>query len=296
MGKETQTSTIEVPRDFSLQRVIESHGWSALAPFSAVNEPPALTFTFLAEWADRPVTVTVSEAPSKSSISFVCESAENGTTGQLRRTVGRVLRLDTDLEGLRSAVWESGDLRWIADTGSGRLLRSPSVFEDIVKTMCTTNCSWSLTKLMVSRLVEEFGEESPSGNKAFPTPEAMASKGPDFYRTTIRAGYRSEYLHEFAENVAAGKIDPESWLDSPLSTDELTKELLSVKGVGKYAAESVLKLLGRYDTLALDSFLRSEFYKRHNDGEKCPDSVIEKHYEPFGEWKGLVMWFDMCGE
>lgn len=296
MEKDTGDHAIDVPGDFSLRRVIESHGWSALAPFSAENTATALTFTCIAEGADAPVTVTVSEVSPNGPIAFAFDPADSGNPRDLRRTVGRVLRLDTDLEAFHSVVGESEDLRWIADTGSGRLLRSPTVFEDIVKTICTTNCSWSLTKSMVSRLVEEFGEQSPSGLKAFPTPEAMASKGPEFYRTTIRAGYRSEYLHEFAEKVAEGRIDPEAWLDSPLPTDELTKELLSVKGVGKYAAESILKLLGRYDTLALDSFLRSEFYKKHNDGENCPDSVIEAHYEPFGEWRGLVMWFDMCGE
>src|SRR5207245_2481087 len=106
---------------------------------------------------------------------------------------------------------------WVIEKGAGRMLRSPTVFEDLVKTICTTNCSWGLTKNMVTNLVQKLGSKSeppPSGggtdaasvapsfyaNKhAFPTPEAMASVGTEFYRDEIRAGYRSPYFVELAE-------------------------------------------------------------------------------------------------
>jgi 3-methyladenine DNA glycosylase/8-oxoguanine DNA glycosylase len=78
-----------------------------------------------------------------------------------------------------------------------------------------------------------------------------------------------------------------------LPTDELKKEMKKVKGVGDYAAENLLKLLGRYDGLALDSWLRSQFYKIHNNEKVCSDHKIERHYERFGSWRGLVMWCDM---
>ena len=33
--------------------------------------------------------------------------------------------------------------------------------------------------------------------------------------------------------------------------------------------------------------------KNHNGEKKCDDKKIEKHYERFGEWRGLVIWCDM---
>ncbi len=174
---------------------------------------------------------------------------------------------------------------------------------------------------MVSNLVERLGAEPPAsaggtsggtlvvassheltvesmppanaGGSAFPTPAAMAAMSEDFYRTEIRAGYRSPYFVELAEAVAVGKIDPETWLTSDLPTAELKNEMKRVKGVGDYAAENLLKLVGRYDGLALDSWLRSQFYKNHNKDKKCTDKKIEKHYNKFGEWRGLVIWCDM---
>jgi N-glycosylase/DNA lyase len=184
-------------------------------------------------------------------------------------------------------------LAWVAGLNGGRLLRSPTVFEDLVKTLCTTNCSWALTKSMVKNLVEKLGDAAADGRRAFPTPEAMAGVSERFYRDEIRAGYRSPYFAELAEKVAGGQLNPEKWLASDLPTRELKKEMKSVKGVGDYAAENLLKLVGCYDGLALDSFLRGEFYKKHNGEQICADQEIELFYEKFGHWRGLAIWCDM---
>ena len=66
-----------------------------------------------------------------------------------------------------------------------------------------------------------------------------------------------------------------------------------IKGVGDYAAENLLKLVGHYDGLALDSWVRAQFYKKHNDGKICADKDIEIFYERFGSWRGLVVWCDV---
>ena len=46
------------------------------------------------------------------------------------------------------------------------MIRSPSVFEEVVKTICTTNCTWSATVRMVSSLVQNLGEPAPSRGRA----------------------------------------------------------------------------------------------------------------------------------
>jgi 3-methyladenine DNA glycosylase/8-oxoguanine DNA glycosylase len=212
---------------------------------------------------------------------------------KLIRDVRHILRLDDPLEEFYRITDIEERLWWVSASKAGRLLRSPTVFEDMVKTLCTTNCSWSLTKSMVTNLVETLGESGSGGVKAFPTPEALASVSENFYRDEIRSGYRSPYFLELAEAVAGGKIDPESWLTTDLPSDELKKEIKRVKGFGEYAADNLLKLLGRYDGLALDSWLRSQFYKKHNRERVCTDKKIERHYKKFGAWKGLAIWCDM---
>jgi N-glycosylase/DNA lyase len=173
------------------------------------------------------------------------------------------------------------------------MLRAPSVFEDIVKMICTTNCSWALTETMVGNLVGEFGRPFNNSLKSFPIPETMAGTTEQFLRKNVRAGYRSPFLLEFAENVANGKIDIESWRYSELPTDILFKNLRSIKGVGEYSAANILKLLGRYDYLGLDSWVRSKYYELYHSCRKVTDRTIEQRYKPYGKWRGIFFWMEM---
>jgi N-glycosylase/DNA lyase len=207
--------------------------------------------------------------------------------------VRHMLRLDDNITAFYRLLVADNDFNWIPTQGAGRLLRSPTVFEDLVKMICTTNCSWALTQKMVTGLVENLGRESSNGDRTFPTPEAMALMPLKFYVNEVRAGYRSEYLKLLADRVASRELDVEAWLTSPLSTAELMQELRGVKGVGPYAAENLLKLLGRYDGLALDSWTRAKFFSVRNNGRKTTDKKIARYYSRFKEWRGLALWCDM---
>ena len=112
----------------------------------------------------------------------------------------------------------------------------------------------------------------------------------------VRAGYRGAYLHELATRIAEGVVDVESWLESDLPTSALYKQIRGLKGFGDYAASSVLRLLGRHDYLGIDSVARAMFRQKHANGETFSDAAIHAHYDPFGEWRGLVMWMDVIAE
>jgi N-glycosylase/DNA lyase len=204
-----------------------------------------------------------------------------------------MLRLDDDMAGFYGLMAREDEFAWVPTQGAGRLLRSPTVFEDLVKMICTTNCSWALTERMVTGLVQNLGRESNDGRRTFPTPEAMALMPLKFFTNEVRAGYRAPYFKELADRVASGSLDVEQWLHSPLSTAELIKEMRGVKGVGPYAAENLLKLLGRYDGLALDSWTRAKFFVVRNNGRKATDKKIARYYSRFNEWRGLVLWCDV---
>lgn len=285
--------SFDAPENFSFKATVYSHGWSQLAPFNLDTESWKLDFVFDFETERKPISAVIFENEGKIFIEAKTESLNKKTSEKIIRDARHILRFDDEFEDFYKHTNSRKHLKWIAEKKAGRLLRSPTVFEDLVKTVCTTNCSWAMTKKMVSNLVEKLGETSESGEKAFPTAAAMAKMPAQFYRDEIRAGYRSPYFAELAEKVAAGIINPESWLDSKLSVKELKKEMKSIKGVGDYAAENLLKLVGRYDGLALDSWLRSQFYKKHNGAQICDDKSIEKHYENYGSWRGLAIWLDM---
>jgi 3-methyladenine DNA glycosylase/8-oxoguanine DNA glycosylase len=281
---------IETPPNFSFRHTVYSHGWSELLPFQLDDVNWRLRYVFSGPNSTKPVAATVYEHNGGLEIDL---SSTRHDAKKVIRDVRHILRLDDPLEDFYGLTDCEARLKWVSTSNAGRLLRSPTVFEDLVKTLCTTNCSWALTKNMVRNLVDLLGASGVGGCRAFPTAEALASVSEKFYRNEIRAGYRSPYFVEVAEAVASGTVDPELWLTTELPTAELKKEIKSIKGFGDYAAENLLKLLGRYDGLALDSWLRSQFYKKHNREKVCPDKKIERHYKKFGPWKGLAIWCDM---
>ncbi|HZZ85056.1 MAG TPA: Fe-S cluster assembly protein HesB [Anaeromyxobacteraceae bacterium] len=188
------------------------------------------------------------------------------------------------------------DLLWAAERGAGRMLRSPTVFEDAVKTLCTTNCSWALTRAMTSKLVSELGEPAPGGGRTFPTAAAMASRSERFYRDVIRAGYRAPFLAALAREVASGALDLETWRGSALDTAALGARIAVLAGFGPYATEHLLRLLGRHDHLALDSWTRAKLARLRGRRRQPTDRAIRRWYAPFGRYAGLAMWLEVTAD
>jgi len=285
------TITIKTSPDFNFRRTVFSHGWCALEPFE-FDEQNWTLIRVLDPGQAAPLTVEISSSARGININ-TSQLVGKRAAAKIERDVRHMFRLDDDLREFYRAVTGDPDFAWVAHEGAGRLLRSPTVFEDLVKMICTTNCSWALTKKMVSGLVNELGRESADGRKSFPTAAAMAEKPPRFFRDQIRSGYRAPYLAELAQRVASGSLNVEAWLTSELPLNELIKEMKSVKGVGNYAAENLLKLIGRYDGLALDSWTRAQFARLRNQGRVASDKKISRFYSRFNSWRGLALWCDL---
>jgi 3-methyladenine DNA glycosylase/8-oxoguanine DNA glycosylase len=270
-----------------LWRTLASHGVADLPP-QVLDEDARTLETTLALPRGRARTIRI--RPDRPGFALV--EATAGRVGAadataLAETARHVLRLDEDLSGFYETAREDPDLSWVV-TGAGRMLRSPSVFEDVVKTICTTNCAWSATVRMATALVSELGIEAPDGRRSFPAPSAMAEAGEEFYRDVVRAGYRGPYLRSLASDVAGGILDLEALNDPELPDDEVAERLLALPGCGPYAAAHMMMLLGRYSRLILDSWTRPK-YARVN-GRKAGDRTIERRFRRYRDYAGLAFW------
>jgi 3-methyladenine DNA glycosylase/8-oxoguanine DNA glycosylase len=212
---------------------------------------------------------------------------------QLAAQVRHMLRLDEDLSAFYLAAAEDPTLAWTV-TGAGRMLRSPTVFEDLVKTICTTNCAWSGTVRMVSALVVQLGMPAVGAPelRSFPAPAVMAAADDAFYRDVARAGYRGRYLRTLATDVAEGRLDLEALADPSLADAEVAERLLALAGVGPYAAAHMMMLLGRYRRLTLDSWTRPK-YRRLTGRPRVSDKGIERAFRRYREFAGLAFWMTL---
>lgn len=288
-----------------LWRTLISHGFAELSPTVLDEENRSLAFTVRVP-GGRPRRLRVSEAPRRA-------KGRRAPGGRARLevfgpppgpTVVRaalegavhVLRLDQDLSPFYLRAAEDPDLAWAA-RGAGRMLRSPTVFEDVVKTVCTTNCAWSATVRMVDALVTHLGDPALGGDgplsNAFPTPAAMADAPEAFYRDVVRAGYRSAYLVGLASAVAEGALDLEALATATPETlpdPELETALLALPGVGPYAAAHIMMTLGRHSRLILDSWTRPKYARLLGRKGTVSDAQIERRFRPYGEYAGLAFW------
>ena len=268
-----------------LWRTLSSHGVADLAPNSLDEESRTLVTTLpLPRGRARMVRVG-SGRPGFARVEGEKVGARDAVV--LAETVRQMLRLNADLSAFYEVARADPELDWAA-AGAGRMLRSPTVFEDVVKTICTTNCAWSATVRMVGALVSELGIEAPGGSRTFPTPQAMAEAGDSFYKDVVRAGYRGPYLRSLASDVADGTLDLEALDDPELPDDDVATRLLALPGCGPYATAHMMMLLGRYSRLILDSWTRPKYAKLR--GRKASDRTTERRFRPYRDYAGLAFW------
>jgi 3-methyladenine DNA glycosylase/8-oxoguanine DNA glycosylase len=292
------SATVELPlagaggEPVDLWRTIVSHGVAELPPARVDEEARTMEITLPVNGAAR--TVLISEGPRNAARLEIRGRVGPRQAERLRESVRHVLRLDEDLSEFYALAARDEELAWAAE-GAGRMVRSATVFEEVVKTVCTTNCTWSATERMVGALVAHLGvaapgapAEGPAG-RAFPTPEAMAAAPEAWYRDVARAGYRGAYLRSLAASVASGELDLEELDDPALPDDEVERRLLALPGVGPYAAAHVMTLIGRYSRLILDSWTRPK-YAKLNGGRTATDAEILERFAPYGRYAGLAFW------
>ncbi len=296
-----QTS-LPVPADYILARDACSYGYFLLAP--NYWHVPTQTLWRVMELASGPVRVGISQpgatwrrAKGQDLVVRTQRAVGKGDRAELVRQITRMLRLDEQPAVL--AAFHRLDGRW-KRLGSGRLFRSPTMWEDVVKTVTSCNVAWPNTMTMNARLCEVYGAAVPGsgvGAKglAFPTPETIARQRPLSLRTRCRVGYRDARIVALAKMFVRGEIRP-GWFEDPATPDgDVRAALVELPGIGPYAAHNIMQLLGRYGHLPLDS--ESVRHARTILGFKGPAKRmmkrLERHYAPFGEHKFRSYWLEL---
>jgi 3-methyladenine DNA glycosylase/8-oxoguanine DNA glycosylase len=282
--------TLPARKPFNFHSVTHSHGWYQLAPFQFDEESDTLCYVL------QLVNGRVVELKMRDDVDGVTVETEKLDRQERKEVADKVkwmFDLDSDFSHFYEAAHTEPRLAQVEALARGRVLRSPTVFEDVIKTILTTNTLWSATRNMTRKLVNEFGTplERQMEQRAFPAPAAIAAGSPEVLKEKVRVGYRAPAIHQLAVRVASGELELESFKTSTLPTLELRKELLKINGVGPYAAANLLMILGRHDFIPIDSYalkmVSHEWYK----GKAITAKEVEKRFEKWGEFKGLAFWF-----
>jgi 3-methyladenine DNA glycosylase/8-oxoguanine DNA glycosylase len=283
---------------FSFPYLVRSHGWALLSPFNWCDEREVLSRPLR-----LPTGVVVNchiraESAHHASIVHIAVPRGTGLTPSNRRCVvkqiTRMLRLDDDLSDFHHMCKTDRRLAFAARTTCGGMLRCPDPFEDLVKTVCTTNCDWRNTKSMCQALCELDGG-------SFPDPEPIVRLSVARLARAAPLGYRAKTVRHIARLFAHGKLPLDSWAEAG-EFDRIQAELLRIPGVGPYCVNHMLVLLGCYEHIPVDSEVLRYLRNAHFQGRQVSAQEAVAPYERYGadggtwpisslEWvEGRITW------
>lgn len=284
------------PADFNFEYTTSSHGWERLEPFSIDREQQILTrierlpsqLSRLEITHDDNINITVhSETKlSKEDQSYVTE------------LITRCFSFNWDMSRCYEKVANDPTYSFIKEERLGRLLLAPTMWENLVKTLFLTNTHARQTTVMAAKfctLGDRFGEKY-----AFPTPEQVLAKSMDELEKQTGTGYRAKYIRSLAATITpkgellrnASGFDPESLRNPALSYEDIYEKVKALQGFGEYSASYILKLLGRFDRISMDTVMR-RYFKAISGQENATDDDINAYYERFGECRGLVAFWEV---
>jgi 3-methyladenine DNA glycosylase/8-oxoguanine DNA glycosylase len=294
--------SLKVPADYLLKRDVCSYGYFLLWPNHWDVAAEALSRVVMLDGSPAVVRLTQPPGKGKPLAAHFHRTLSKHESALAQQQLTRMLRLDESADTIRE--FHKVDPRW-KRSGRGRLFRSPTLFEDVLKTVTSCNVQWPGTIQMNRRLCEVVGETLTLGTKpavaaySFPDARTLARTRPEMLRARCRVGYRDKRIVELAALFSAprakGGLDQE-WIEDPGTTDEaIFKALIDLPGVGPYAAANIMQLLGRYSRLPLDT--ESVRHGRSILGFKGTSSQVmkkvHKHFAPFGQHAFRSYWFEM---
>ncbi len=281
------------PPGFCLKTTVLSHGWHECAPFHWSEG--GRCFQTVECVGGTPYRVSVLE--DRGGVRALVDGAESN--GVVRKTVlerlRRTLSLDEDLSEFYSLCEAHPRLTAIPKIGGGRLIRSASMTENIVKALCSTNVNWTQAVKMINRIAQ-LGPHVPHFRNltAWPTPRDILRAGERYLDQVCRLGYRTESILKFCRDVDEGRFDPESLdslaADPNVGSDDILAQLRSIRGIGPSSGHYLLGFLGRHDRLSIDTATVAHVQAVHTGGRTPSKKRIERTYAPYGRWKNLVYW------
>jgi 3-methyladenine DNA glycosylase/8-oxoguanine DNA glycosylase len=284
--------TIRVPEDFDLARDYCSYGYFLLRP----NHWDVHRRVFTRDFSiDRvPIRVEVSQKGAGEGLLVTSSrglSAKNRAKVEVWLT--RMLRLDEPASVI--GEFHRLDPRW-KKSGRGRLMRSATMFEDVIKTVTSCNVTWPSTVQMNRRLCEVLGGGKVKvGIHPFPEMGKVSGARAQTLRARCRVGYRDARIVELARMFKRGEVKP-AWFEDPTTPDEAVYgALLELPGIGPYAAANIMQLLGRYGRLPLDteSVRHGTMVLGYSGTSAEVMKRVRSHYEPFKAHAFRSYWFEL---
>ena len=286
------TFKYHILQPFDLENSLKSHGWFQLVPFYWNESLKLFSWVTL---LDSPVKIDIrqrSRDESKTVLEFTVERTISADEKNcIIQKFEHIFSLHLDLSTFYSQCESHNVLKYVRKLGLGHLMRSESLYEDIIKSICGTNVQWTQAVKMVNNIAAA-GPIIENLYHAFPSPGTLLEKGESYFKETGRVGYRSRYLLDCCNRFVNGEVQSKQAEKGRLNSDELRSYFTSFSGIGPITANYLLALYGSFEDIAVDSFVLS-YMKNMHFGYKPTPAEVQDYYAQFGSWRYLAYWMEM---
>ncbi|CAI9117228.1 OLC1v1018577C1 [Oldenlandia corymbosa var. corymbosa] len=318
---------------FNLEKAVCNHGFFMMAPnvwdpiTKSLNRPLRL-YDNLAS-----VNVTISKPPEYNFLLIQVHGVDNLSYADKEAILGQVSRM------MRLSTKNENDVQQFQkihpeakNVGFGRIFRSPSLFEDAVKTILLCFCNWENSLRMARNLCQlqlelsigliKVAKPDPQSQKGgykkrkhdsssssstqtktiqqsvgnFPSAEELASVDLEILEYHCSMGFRASQVHKFAKDVISGKCKL-SHFETYESQKELHKKLMKINGFGYFVSANISMCLGFYGKVPADTeTIRhlKEVHKRKKCTKKNFRSMAEAVYKEYAPYQCLAYWFELA--
>ncbi|XP_008227745.1 PREDICTED: uncharacterized protein LOC103327233 [Prunus mume] len=316
---------------FNLEKAVCNHGFFMMAPNRWIPSSKTLQRPLRLADSTTCVTVSILHPPNRTSLLVRVRDIQNISYTDQRAILNQVARMLRISERDEMDMGEYQKVHPEAkEKGFGRVFRSPSLFEDLVKCLLLCNCTWSNTLKMARALCELQFELSNneasarSGQKRkretsntwpckvmnqmdggilgnFPTSKELAGLDENTLINDHKVlGYRAKLILKLARDVERGTIrlhEFEKALDDmSFNQDQVFRRLKKIKGFGSYACANALMCIGYYQHVPLDTeTIRhlQEVRGRKNCDKKTARKYVAEIYDKYAPYQCLAYWLEL---
>ncbi|UJO99729.1 MAG: DNA-3-methyladenine glycosylase [Nitrosomonas sp.] len=123
------------------------------------------------------------------------------------------------------------------------------------------------------------------------TPHTIAAAGQELLRACGLSARKVIYLHDLSRHFREGDLNETAWED--LDDESIIKQLIQVKGIGRWTAEMFLIFhLHRPDVLPLDDIgLQRAVSLHYFDKQAVDKNTLIETAKPWQPWRSVATWY-----
>ena len=126
-------------------------------------------------------------------------------------------------------------------------------YESLLRTILFQQLAGAAARTIQRRWLALYGDGPAGGEGRYPTPAELLATADEAFRSAGVSRQKAGYMRDLAAHVVAGDLDLAA-LDA-LPDDEVTRQLVAVKGLGEWSVHMFLMFqLGRPDVLPTGDF------------------------------------------